>query len=555
MSKGAKDEWFDEGIKHGWIEQYEKEAVRFLEREFGALNGAEKLSVVFTSLFLKAGHTALPLSRSPRVWASQLDIGSEITRKLPDTLIIESDFKGSKIAAGPDEITPLILEGGMVAFRKNRVREKRTLEKLRLMNRLQTEIQIIPDHKELAEQLFPKSQEHPDWQKVAVALSLIKPFLIISGGPGTGKTTTVARILVLHQRLHKNKLRIALAAPTGKAAGRMGEALQNELKNFGLTPEELDSFPSEAKTVHRLLSGTNSRGLLPPVEKKKLRYDLIIVDEASMIDLNLMYRLLQHLSDDTQLILLGDKDQLASVEAGSVFADLCKTSKNEFTPKTAEILKRMSVDLPEKYISNGEIDDSIVYLTKSYRFDVKSGIGTMASLVKDGDSESNKLSEVINKFDDLDWQQFQFSGDDIKSVTDLLIQHVQSAAGISEPSEMIAHWKKTAWLTVLRHGLTGSNRLNQLVEERIGTKRAVRMEDGWYHGRPVIITQNDYNLGVFNGDLGVCLRDENGKLWVYVETGSQLKRIHPKRITTIDPAYFLTVHKSQGSEFERVNLL
>ena len=547
--------WFESGIDQGWIEQYEQEAVRFLESEYGELSQSERLCFVFTSLFQKAGHTALPLYLSPVEWAERLDLGEISNAKLPDVPINREQLSNSSIISADDQFTPLVLEDGLISFRKNRSRERGLLKRLSLLNSENTDPVITPLQTNLLQKLFNATGTEPDWQKTAAAMSLIKSFMIISGGPGTGKTTTVARILALHQQLNHYSLKIALAAPTGKAAGRMGEALNNELNKLGLTADERAAFPSEAKTVHRLLSGTESRGLLPPVEKKRLRYDLIIVDEASMIDLNLMYRLVTHLSDHTKLILLGDKDQLASVEAGSVFADLCRKPSNAFTPESAALLKRLGVDqdLPEK--NQAELDDSILYLTKSYRFGSDSGIGTLAAAIQKGEGDPSDIQATISKFDELQHTDFNFTAEQLDSLLKEPVEMIAAAAKHSDPGDLLAYWKKTARLSVLRHGLTGSDRLNQLVEERISTMRVARVQNGWYHGRLIMVTQNDYNLGVFNGDLGVCLENEEGALWVYVESGSQLKRIHPGRLMNVNSAYFLTVHKSQGSEFDQVRLL
>ncbi len=547
--------WFESGIDQGWIEQYEQEAVRFLESEYGELSQSERLCFVFTSLFQKAGHTALPLYLSPVEWAERLDLGEISNAKLPDVPINREQLSNSSIISADDQFTPLVLEDGLISFRKNRSRERGLLKRLSLLNSENTDPVITPLQRNLLQKLFNATGTEPDWQKTAAAMSLIKSFMIISGGPGTGKTTTVARILALHQQLNHYSLKIALAAPTGKAAGRMGEALNNELNKLGLTADERAAFPSEAKTVHRLLSGTESRGLLPPVEKKRLRYDLIIVDEASMIDLNLMYRLVTHLSDHTKLILLGDKDQLASVEAGSVFADLCRKPSNAFTPESAALLKRLGVDqdLPEK--NQAELDDSILYLTKSYRFGSDSGIGTLAAAIQKGEGDPSDIQATISKFDELQHTDFNFTAEQLDSLLKEPVEMIAAAAKHSDPGDLLAYWKKTARLSVLRHGLTGSDRLNQLVEERISTMRVARVQNGWYHGRLIMVTQNDYNLGVFNGDLGVCLENEEGALWVYVESGSQLKRIHPGRLMNVNSAYFLTVHKSQGSEFDQVRLL
>ena len=547
--------WFDSGVDQGWIEQYEQEAVRFLESEYGELSQSERLCFVFTSLFQKAGHTALPLYLSPVEWAYRLDLGEISYAMLPEVPINREQLSNSSIISADDQFTPLVLEDGLISFRKNRSRERGLLKRLSLLNSENTDPVITPLQRNLLQKLFNATGTEPDWQKTAAAMSLIKSFMIISGGPGTGKTTTVARILALHQQLNHYSLKIALAAPTGKAAGRMGEALNNELNKLGLTADERAAFPSEAKTVHRLLSGTESRGLLPPVEKKRLRYDLIIVDEASMIDLNLMYRLVTHLSDHTKLILLGDKDQLASVEAGSVFADLCRKPSNAFTPESAALLKRLGVDqdLPEK--NQAELDDSILYLTKSYRFGSDSGIGTLAAAIQKGEGDPSDIQAIISKFDELQHTDFNFTAEQLDSLLKEPVEMIAAAAKHSDPGDLLAYWKKTARLSVLRHGLTGSDRLNQLVEERISTMRVARVQNGWYHGRLIMVTQNDYNLGVFNGDLGVCLENEEGALWVYVESGSQLKRIHPGRLMNVNSAYFLTVHKSQGSEFDQVRLL
>ena len=335
----------------------------------------------------------------------------------------------------------------------------------------------------------------------------------------------------------------------------MGEALNRELEKLDLSEDELRHFPTDAKTVHRLLSGTESRGLLPPVEKKLLRHDLIIIDEASMMDLSLMYRLVDHLSENTRLILLGDKDQLASVEAGAVFADLCQKKENGFLPETIESLAKIGIgtELPEH--EESEISDSIVYLTKSYRFDESSGIGRLSELVKNQNQQNEKLLSVFDEYSDLKHQLFNYQNEDIQNILGDLKQKIENCSQIKTPEEMLEFWKESAWLMVLRRGLTGTERLNRLIEERLAADRIVSMEAGWYHGRPVMITHNDYNLGVFNGDMGIAIMDDDESIWIYVESGPEIKRFKPQRLSHFDPAYFLTVHKSQGSEFNHVNFL
>lgn len=548
-------DWFEEGVESGWIENYEREILRFLEKEYGDLSDEIRKCTVFLSLFIKAGHTCLPIDLSPQKWIEILGLDLENLSAFQDEKIKISEMKSSKIVGSPGDMKPLILTDDRLTFRRYWYYEYIAGQWISKNSSNKSTIGINDISVQNLDDLFPNSSNELNWQKVAAALSLIKPFLIISGGPGTGKTTTVARILSLHQRLSDERLNIALAAPTGKAAGRMGEALNRELEKLDLSDEELRHFPTEAKTVHRLLSGTESRGLLPPVEKQLLRQDLIIIDEASMMDLSLMYRLVDHLSENTRLILLGDKDQLASVEAGAVFADLCRKAENGFLPETIERLEKLGIkeELPEH--EESEISDTIMYLTKSYRFDESSGIGRLSELVKNKNQKNEDLSFVFDEYSDLKHYAFNYQKEDIEHILQDLKQKIKNCSDIKNPEELMDFWKQSVWLMVLRRGLTGTERLNRLIEERLAADRIVSMDNGWYHGRPILITQNDYNLGVFNGDMGVAVIDEKNSVWVYVETGSEIKRFKPQRLSHYDPAYFLTVHKSQGSEFNHVNFL
>ncbi|TVP99105.1 MAG: exodeoxyribonuclease V subunit alpha [Balneolaceae bacterium] len=553
MKNESNYTWWEAGIRSGWIEVYEREMIRFMEDEFGPLDDDVQCAAVFASLFLKDGHTALPLSLSPREWAHILGLDQDQAVLLPDEKPDIVKISQSAVVSESFHLKPLALHGDMLSFRKYVSYEDNLLQWIKEKNKNNYKSDINT----YISQIFPdKERDEPDWQKIAAILSLIKPFLIISGGPGTGKTTTVARILVLHRMAAGKPIRVALAAPTGKAAGRMGEALTRELKRMNLPGEIFKDFPKEAKTVHRLLSGTEEHGLLPPVEKKELRYDLVIVDEASMIDLSLMHRLTTHLAEKTRLILLGDKDQLASVEAGAVFADLCRKKSNGFDRDTLALLKKSGIDAELPETEQAGLDDSIVYLTKSYRFGLHSGIGRLAAFVQAGAGESAELSNIFQKFSsELHQEEFSFQKEEMVGLIRKLLKKVEGSQTIHDPEKMLEYWKSSVWLAVLRRGLTGTERLNRLVEQQVAAERIVPMENGWYHGRPVIITQNDYNLGVFNGDAGVCIREKDDELWVYIESGTGFRRIKPQRLTRFEPGWFLTVHKSQGSEFDSVNLL
>ncbi len=552
MSTMKEKTWWTEGVQAGWIETYEKEMIRFLEAQYGALHDDVKLSAVYCSLFSKAGHTCLPVNEKISTWAQIIGLDLSEIRHLPKGQIDRSVLPASPVVGAVVDMKPFVMHNDMLSFRKYKIQEDVLLQ---WFNRKDSKNHSI-DIGDYIREIFPENDHtEGDWQKTAAVLSLIKPFLIISGGPGTGKTTTVARILVLQQRTSERPLKFALAAPTGKAAGRMGEALYQQLENMDLTDEELRHYPKEATTIHRLLRSVEEKGLLPPEEQKQLHYDLIIVDEASMVDLSLMHRLIRHLSPKTKLILLGDKDQLASVEAGSVFADLCQKKENGFCAETINRLREMGLkdELPVR--NQSVLDDSIVYLTKSYRFGPDTGIGKLAEAVKSGGEDSAGLSALFDGFYDLQHRNFSYQKVDFDEMLKGLLGRVERAGTIDDPREMLRFWKESVWLSVLRRGLAGTERLNRLIEQQIAARRLAAMDNGWYHGRPVMVTKNDYNLGLFNGDLGVCMRDSAGELWLYAESGREFGKLKPGRIVNYQPAYFLTVHKSQGSEFEHVNLL
>lgn len=556
--KDQTGEGLDSDLTDLLADRLEKELIRFLEQEHGEMTTEEKLAVILTVQFRMAGHVCLSINKTVRELGNMLELDSQLMGMLPDRTL---QLTESSIIGKPDQETPFVLDGDKLYQHRYFKMERSLKEWINQKSDLQSS--VLSDKKiEILNELFedePKDEnDEPNWQKVAVLLSAIKPFLIISGGPGTGKTTTVARLLVLHQRSSGKPLKVALAAPTGKAAGRMGEALKAGMKRLNMSDEDLEKYPLESQTIHRLLRGVEERGLLPPVREKKLPYDMVIIDEASMIDLSLMNRLTKHLAPETKLILLGDKNQLASVEAGSVFADLCGKADNLFREETVGLLDTAGIELDRSRFEAdlSTADDSIVYLTKSYRFSSDSGIGTLAEAVNKGITSSEDFNQIVDCFSDVDQKAFNYQKHDFETIIEAFTKRVREASAMTDVSALLDFWKMQMWLTVLRRGLSGSERLNQLAEQSLATKRAVRMNQGWYSGRPIIITRNDYDLGVYNGDFGVCMKsNEEDRFLIHVQSGAGVKTIRPERLQDYKPAFFLTVHKSQGSEFDTVNLL
>ena len=402
-----------------------------------------------------------------------------------------------------------------------------------------------------------------DWQKIAAAVALTRKTAVISGGPGTGKTTTVAKLLAAMIRLSHNSLRIQLAAPTGKAAARLTESLGKALQALSVSDEERARFPSEATTLHRLLGAQPDTQRLRYHATNRLHLDVLVVDEASMVDLSMMAKLIAALPDHARVIFLGDRDQLASVEAGAVLGDICRCAETGYSLARAQQLVALTQCTLDGADDEGapDVRDSICLLRKSYRFDASSGIGQLARAVNLGDART--VEAVFNAaFEDIDFQALQ-NGDAYQTMLDAVaegyrpfLKLVQSRA----PAEAILQaFSRYQLLCALRDGPFGVQGLNQRIEQRLVQLQRIRrpaVGSRWYAGRPVMVTRNDSALGLFNGDIGITLRDAENQLKVFfpLPDGS-IKAVQPSRLPTHETAWAMTVHKSQGSEFDHTALV
>ncbi len=402
-------------------------------------------------------------------------------------------------------------------------------------------------------------QQPEDWQKIAAAVALTRQVAVISGGPGTGKTTTVAKLLACLIELYPGTPRIELAAPTGKAAARLTESLGKTLQQLALDEAVLKRFPAEATTLHRLL------GALPGSQRMRyhagnpLHLDVLVVDEASMVDLPMLANLIAALPPQARVIFLGDRDQLASVEAGAVLGDICRCAEYGYSPARAAELTRLTGC---EVIGNEDaaaplVRDAICLLRKSYRFTASSGIGQLAMAVNAGDI---KRADAVfsGEFNDIrrcglsssdEYQQLL--NDCAAGYRDYLTLLAQGAT----PAEVLLAFGRFQLLCALREGPFGVSGLNERIEATLrhsGLIRRMTAANGkWYVGRPVMIARNDRILGLFNGDIGIAMLDDERALKVFfpLPNGS-IKAVQPSRLPPHDTAYAMTVHKSQGSEFE-----
>lgn len=500
-----------------------------LDTHFAALmlrlNGAPSDALVSAATAVSmrrgAGHTCVPLS----------EIGGDgLAEKLRATAVV----------GAPGDFRPLILdESGRLYLQRYWQYEADLAANLRA--RLDDAPGV--DAKRLdagLRRLFGKAAGKPDGQRSAAEMAVRKHFCVITGGPGTGKTRTVVTVLaLLHEQFaaREMKPRIALAAPTGKAAARMKEAIQHTVEHEPAFAELRGKLSTEATTLHRLLGVIPDSPYFRHDARNPLAVDAVIVDEASMIDLALMAKLAAAVPPTARLILLGDKDQLASVEAGNVLGDICNTAHAHAVAAIAT---------------------HIIELRTNYRFRDDSGIHRLSSMVNAGDADGAIALLDAGGIADIASAPTPSPA----ALADALLPRVIGGYGAflaaATPEEALRRLGDFRILCATRRGPFGVENINRLAEHALAGEGLIDAETAHYHGRPVLIRTNDYQLRLFNGDVGLILRDaeSGGELRAFfLDAEGCLRRVLPARLPAHETTFAMTVHKSQGSEFPRVLLI
>lgn len=516
------------------------------------------------SLASSDGHTCLPLSTVLDLFPGEV---------LAD---LRSKLLASKLVCTPLELPPkpLVLDGANRLFlyrnfERERQLARRLVERARLRQLHNTPFSslraALEDSLERIDESYAATVSRAaitlDWQRIAVAQALLSPLTLISGGPGTGKTRTAARLIECIRRLFPDA-RIALAAPTGKAAGRLRDAVGPELK------------PLEATTLHRLLSIHPSSGQAQYHAKNPLPFDLVVVDEASMLDLTLALQLLEALPPEAQCVLLGDKDQLPPVETGSVFATLSR--ERHFSPQGLDRLAQVT-GYPAMAIQSAlasstvasPLTDQVVWLEKNYRFSNRSSIGILSDAIKRGhtasaieilrDPQSEGLLWLEDnrpRIDKSTLQEAELGYAGYRTTLEHSIR--QGIVDQSSLEELFEKFDQFRVLAAIRQTGRGVVELNMQLRRLIdpGTRT-------WYPGRPILITRNDPGLRLFNGDVGICMPHPSGdrkpvQVWFREQTmgdSNPFRAVECDRLPPHEDALAMTVHKAQGSEFESVLLV
>jgi len=477
---------------------------------------------------------------------------------LPELNVWVKLLNKCQVVSSPGEYKPLILDGNNRLYLYRYWEYEQTLAG----TLWKKAAGLIPydNEKRLTDSLnrlfFSNPKSKYDYQKLAAFTALVKRLCVITGGPGTGKTSTVIKILALLLE-HNHSLRITLTAPTGKAATRLTESIINNLPNLDCEQSIKDLIPTEAATIHRLLGVSRYSPYFKFNAQNRLTYDIVVVDEASMVDLALMAKLVQALKDEARLILIGDKDQLASVESGAVLGDICGTLNDcghseNFKEKYNLITGDNMPAQAQAINDSSEFRDCIVELRQNYRFSPASGISKISQIVKTGDSRAAFDLLKNGGFNDIQWSMLP-SPENLKNVLrNLIIGNYGDCFKADSPDQAFASFAKFRILCALNDGPYGIVSLNRLVERILYESGLIPSNNRWYRGQPIIITKNDYRTNLFNGDIGIVFPDPNddSELKAFFPTpDGTMRKFSPIRLPEYEIAYAMTIHKSQGSEF------
>ncbi|AYG06154.1 exodeoxyribonuclease V subunit alpha [Pseudomonas fluorescens] len=600
-------------VERGWLRALDKAFVGFLHELDPQADPLMLLAAALTSHQLGHGHVCLDLFETLKApdFALSLppegDLSSGVML-LPSQLLegLDGAHWCHALAASPlvalavdgsaaAQSRPLVLSGKRLYLRRYWTYERRIDSALR--QRLAVQEAVSADLPQRLNGLFdqPPPDGVVDWQKLACALATRGAFSIVTGGPGTGKTTTVVRLLALLQAPAVEQgtaLRIRLAAPTGKAAARLTESISQQVRSLQVPDAVREKIPTEVTTVHRLLGSRPGTRHFRHHAGNLLPLDVLVVDEASMIDLEMMANLLDALPPHARLVLLGDKDQLASVEAGAVLGDLCRDAEaGWYSPDTRQWLENVSGEtlagsgLEEDLDTSHPLAQQVVMLRYSRRFGEGSGIGQLARWVNQQNPEQARqlldagshdlfclhlkgehdraLERLVLDGQGSDAQGYRYYLNLLRTTRPAAETPRDDLRWTDWARQLLQAFDAFQLLCAVRKGPWGVEGLNQRITAALLKARLIDSDQQWYEGRPVLMTRNDYGLGLMNGDIGIALKlpeSDGGPQVLRVafprnDGQGGVRFVLPSRLNDVETVYAMTVHKSQGSEFAHTALI
>jgi exodeoxyribonuclease V alpha subunit len=555
----------------GYLSDLDKEFADFIARH-GADDDTVKLCAALASRQSRERHLCLDFDMLP---ADMPEIS------MPSMQVVIKTLQSHAAVSSGDALTPLVLDGRRLYLRRHYLHECMIARVIAERAAIR-----IPCDETVSVQglnaLFTDISGQRGWQKCAALNALMRGLSIITGGPGTGKTTVVVRVILL--AMYEEMMRtgrtpsVALCAPTGKAAAHMFRSVSSAVKTLEAESSQnpliatiishaKDKLPTEGITIHRLLGSRGRSFTYGP--DRRLPYDIIAVDECSMADAELFAHLLSSIDDHARLILLGDARQLSSVEAGSVMGDICE-SGDELPLYSAEYVVQakkyagISIDKKNQTDKKNGLYGSITSLTESRRFSDEGGIGRLASLINAGKGKDalsfitsgDPACSLIDIGSDAITNPFKKSG--FRKIIDQMIlskwQNVYDNR-LTQPLELFTALQQFQFLCAVRKGPCGSVAVNLYIEELLDSTGCIHISGSVYHGMPVIITENDHGLKLYNGDAGILFKDEVGVRAYFPSVRGELRSFIPLQISAWERAYALTVHKSQGSEYDHIAVL
>lgn len=539
------ESWLLAGRQAGLLAAIDLHFARYAARSTEA---SVRMVAALVSRSLREGHVCLPLDEVAPLTTTVPDVGAPPEPNTLSKHALLAALRGSVAVEvlgdlpvrreqreQPEELRPLVVDaGGRVYLRRYFEHEMLLAEHLVRISAGRGKVEVPA----LVEELFPQGASDPR-QRAAVEMVLCEDLSIISGGPGTGKTSTVVKILALlgaaRRQAGANPPRVLLLAPTGKAAGRLSESVRSASAYLArIFAEQVPIDVPEATTIHRAL------GMLPGQrtrfrrgETQPFDADVVLVDEASMVDLSLMRHLCAAIRTGTKLILLGDRDQLASVEAGSVLSELCDalTTSGE---------KRFG---------------GFIQLTKSFRFSEQSGIYRLAQAIRQGNAQDVQAL-LDSPPPDVAHHDSSLAGAEADVGDELIEGYARALAG-SDAATVLRALEAFRVLCAHRQGPAGVSATNELVVEGLRRRGLLGSEGEFYRGRMILVTQNDASVGLANGDMGLVWPDHDGRIRVFFPRpgGGAPRPLSPAELPSHETAFAMTIHKSQGSEYEHVCVL